>query len=58
MDMVMEEKRLNDLKKVPFHFPSITADRIDAIIHSLMKLRKEVLRGLGIKDAREDALCV
>jgi hypothetical protein len=46
------EARLEHLKKVSFH-STITADRIDEIIHALYRVRKAVLRGRGIKNAAE-----
>ena len=48
---VDQDGKLDHLKKAVFHSQEITADRIDTIIHALMKLRKAVLRGKGIKDA-------
>jgi hypothetical protein len=51
MASVQEGKKLDHLKKAVFYSADITADRIDTILHALQKLRKEVLRGAGIKDA-------
>ncbi|MCP4259115.1 MAG: ParB/RepB/Spo0J family partition protein [Planctomycetes bacterium] len=49
-----ETENLESLKKVAFH-TSITADRIDLIIQILMKVRKKITEGSGIKSAMQEA---
>lgn len=47
-----DEGRVNHLKKGVFH--EIDVARLDLVISSLMKLRKTVLSGKGLKDAFEE----
>lgn|GEM_PF-6507369 len=47
---VYEGERMKHLEKIAFH-TDITADRLVLIIQSLMKIRKSVMAGVGVKEA-------
>ncbi len=51
---VIKEKRLAHLTKVAFH-SNVTVERLDLIITNLQKVRKEVHKGFGVKQAAEAA---
>jgi ParB family chromosome partitioning protein len=51
---VIKEKRLAHLAKVAFH-TNVTVERLDLLIKNLQKVRKEVHKGSGVKQALEVA---
>jgi hypothetical protein len=52
LSTVQENGKYGHFKKAVFHSP-VSAERIDLVIQNLMKLRKAVLEGAGVKTAME-----